>query len=256
MTARVLQQSRPNLDDLTRRNSTRVLMVDSFRSPAWLSRSADRRPACGGGVLAHAHRPADYRVCQQLLDIAVRFFQPYDGATGINPQVATRIHYQFWNEPDLACNWQEDTSAFLELYGQPRARRRRLPAGAGRHAGRASTGLRQRAAGDAGPPGRRQPGRLGLRCGRDRARDGVRELRHRTRLASAPHRPPVAQHTQRAHRTCRWPGPSPALGDASPRLRDRKHVPSTTRKGQHAAVREPEAGGPRRQSQPPRCVVR
>jgi hypothetical protein len=115
---RVLQQSRGYLDDLTRRNSTAVLMVDIFRTPTWLSRSRDMRPACGGGVLAHGYRPADDHVWQQLLDIAVRFFSSYDGATGINRQVATRVHYQFWNEPDLACNWQEDTAAFLALYAQ------------------------------------------------------------------------------------------------------------------------------------------
>lgn len=112
----VLKQSKPYLDDLMRRNSTQVLMVDIFRTPAWLSRSRDLRTACGGGVLAHAHRPANYQVWKQLLDVTAHFFRQYDGAVGINPDVATRIHYQFWNEPDLACNWQEDTAAFLELY--------------------------------------------------------------------------------------------------------------------------------------------
>lgn len=127
---KVLQQAKPYLDDLTRRNSTQVLMVDIFRTPAWLSRSGDRRPGCGGGVLAHAHRPADYRAWQQLLDLAVRFFSQYDGAVGINPRVATRIHYQFWNEPDLPCNWQEDTAAFLELYEQTAAHLRARHPGA------------------------------------------------------------------------------------------------------------------------------
>lgn len=115
---RVLKESKPYLDDLTRRNSTRILMVDIFRTPAWLSRSSDRRLACGGGVLANAHRPVDYQVWRQLLEIAVRFFRQYDGAVGVNPSVSTKIHYQFWNEPDLACNWQEDTAAFFELYEQ------------------------------------------------------------------------------------------------------------------------------------------
>lgn len=114
----VLEQSKPYLDSLTRLNSTQILMVDIFRTPTWLSRSADAGAACGGGVLAHAHRPSDYRVWRQLLDIAVQFFKQYDGAVGGNPQVSTQVHYQFWNEPDLACNWQEDTPAFLELFEQ------------------------------------------------------------------------------------------------------------------------------------------
>ncbi len=115
---RVLEESRPYLDALTRSNSTHILMVDLFRTPTWLSRSADNRPACGGGVLAQAHRPADYDAWRRLLDIAVAFFKPYDGAVGAQKQVATKVYYQFWNEPDLACNWQEDTPAFLEFFEQ------------------------------------------------------------------------------------------------------------------------------------------
>lgn len=113
----VLEQSKPYLDTLTKtRNATSILMVDIFRTPTWLSRSADTTPACGGGVLAQAWGPRDAAVWNRLLDLTVAYFKQYDSTLSAGLKTNTRVFYQFWNEPDLACNWQDDTPAFLALY--------------------------------------------------------------------------------------------------------------------------------------------
>lgn len=113
----VLEQSKRYLDTLTKtRNATSILMVDIFRTPTWLSRSADTTPACGGGVLAQAWGPRDAAAWNQLLDLTVAHFKQYDSTLTSGLKTNTRVFYQFWNEPDLACNWQDDTPAFLALY--------------------------------------------------------------------------------------------------------------------------------------------
>ena len=107
-----LESASDFLTFLTQTNKTKILMVNIFRTPSWLSSHADSTPACGGGTLGQSYRPKDYAVWQQLLVETATFFEAVEAASG------TRIYYQFWNEPDLACNWQESTAAFLELYGQ------------------------------------------------------------------------------------------------------------------------------------------
>ncbi|MBI3896856.1 MAG: hypothetical protein HY308_01010 [Gammaproteobacteria bacterium] len=108
-----LETSRTYLNQLVRFNTTKILMVDIFRTPTWLSSHPDATPACGGGKLGQSYRPKNYAVWQQLLQVTATFFKDFE----IVPN-GTQIYYQFWNEPDLDCNWQEGTNELLELYSQ------------------------------------------------------------------------------------------------------------------------------------------
>lgn len=108
-----LETSRGYLTDLTQSNKTKKLMVNIFRTPSWLSLAPDSTPACGGGNLGQSYRPKDVVVWQQLLKVTTDFMKEIE-----NGGQGATIYYEFWNEPDLACNWQEGTAEFLELYSQ------------------------------------------------------------------------------------------------------------------------------------------
>lgn len=108
-----LESSRGYLTDLTQVNKTKKLMINIFRTPNWLSLNPDSTVACGGGNHGQSYRPKDYSVWQQLLKVTTDFMKEIEsGGQGVV------IYYEFWNEPDLACNWQEGTPEFLELYSQ------------------------------------------------------------------------------------------------------------------------------------------
>ncbi len=108
-----LESSRGYLADLTQSNKTKKLMINIFRTPNWLSLNPDSTVACGGGNLGQSYRPKDLAVWQQLLKVTSDFMKEIEsGGQGVV------IYYEFWNEPDLECNWKEGTAEFLELYGQ------------------------------------------------------------------------------------------------------------------------------------------
>ena len=107
-----LESSRTYLDHLTKLNHTSIFLVDIFRTPYWLSTQINQSgPACGGGDLTMSYRPKNDVVWKQMLQITADFFKTYE-----NQINGPKIYYQFWNEPDLACNWQEGTAEFLQLY--------------------------------------------------------------------------------------------------------------------------------------------
>ena len=108
-----LEQSRLYLDQLTNYNKTKILMVDIFRVPNWLSSHPSTAPGCFGGLLGEVYRPKDYLVWQQVLATLVEFIK------SVNAEAkGTQIYYQFWNEPEQACNWKEGTAELLQLYSQ------------------------------------------------------------------------------------------------------------------------------------------
>ncbi len=100
-----LERSRPYLDHLTNYNKTKILMVDIFRVPNWLSIQPSTVPGCFGGFLGEVYRPKDYQVWHQVLAALVEFFKSTNAEAN-----GSKIYYQFWNEPEQACNWKEGTA--------------------------------------------------------------------------------------------------------------------------------------------------
>lgn len=108
-----LERSRLFLDHLTNYNKTKILMVAIFRVPNWLSIYPSTAPGCFGGLLGEVYRPKNYHVWHQVLATLVEFIK------SINAEAqGTQIYYQFWNEPEQACNWKEGTAELLLLYSQ------------------------------------------------------------------------------------------------------------------------------------------
>lgn len=108
-----LESGRLYLKHLTNYNKTKILMVDVFRTPMWLSIDPDWTPGCYGGMVGEAYRPKDYKVWHQVLDVLVEYIKSIDAESQ-----GTNIYYQFWNEPEQICNWKEGTAEFLQLYSQ------------------------------------------------------------------------------------------------------------------------------------------
>ncbi len=105
-----LNNTRPYIDQLTQNGRTQYLMFDIFRTPIWLSTYPDLSSACGGGRTGQSFPAKDMNVWKRLLDVVVAF------AKDIEAKNKTKILYQFWNEPDLACNWKASTTEFLNYY--------------------------------------------------------------------------------------------------------------------------------------------
>jgi len=95
------------VEDLSKKSD--ILMVHINKIPEFLSIPTTKNKNCPGGYPL-GYKPKSYEIWKEFLKITTDYFKEIEIKTN------TKIYYEFWNEPDLICNFDGETKEFLELY--------------------------------------------------------------------------------------------------------------------------------------------